>query len=93
MKVLVTGGAGYFGGALSKAMIEKGHSVRILDLQESKYVPISAEFIKGDIRNFETVEASTKEIDLVYHLAFVQTPSDLPEELQLQVNVMVHVTY
>ena len=87
MKVLVTGGAGYFGGALSRALIEQGHSVRILDLRESKYVPLSAEFVKGDIRDFENVEASTKEIDLVYHLAFVQTPSDLPEELQIQVNI------
>lgn len=87
MKILVTGGAGYFGGALSKALLERHNSVRILDLQKTKYLPLNAEFFKGDVRNIADVENALKGIDLVFHLAFVQTPSTLPEQVQFRVDV------
>lgn len=87
MKILVTGGAGYFGGALSKALLERQYSVRILDLQETKYLPFGAEYIKGDVRNIADVENALMDIDLVFHLAFVQTPSTLPELVQFSINV------
>lgn len=87
MKILVTGGAGYFGGALSKALLESKYSVKILDLQKTKYLPVEAEYIRGDIRKMSDVEKALNDIDIVFHLAFVQTPSTLPEEVQFSVNV------
>jgi nucleoside-diphosphate-sugar epimerase len=87
MKILITGGAGYFGGALSRALLETHYSVRILDLQETKYIPIGAEYIKGDVRNKSDVEKALDDIDIVFHLAFVQTPSTLPDDVQFSVNV------
>lgn len=87
MKILITGGAGYFGGALSKALLESHYSVRILDLQKTKYLPSEAEYIKGDVRNIADVEDALKDVDLVFHLAFVQTPSTLPEQVQFGINV------
>lgn len=87
MKILVTGGAGYFGGALSKSLLESNYSVRILDLQKTKYLPSEAEYIRGDIRNNSDIEKALQNVDVVFHLAFVQTPSTLPEHVQFSVNV------
>lgn len=88
MKVLITGGAGYFGGALAKALLERGYIVRIFDIQNTKYTPIGAEFYRGDVREKNEIESALNDIDIVFHLAFVQTPSNLPEEMQYQVNVI-----
>lgn len=86
MNVLITGGAGYLGGYLSKALISE-NNVRILDLQETKYIPNSAEFVRGDIRDNFLVDKALIDIDVVFHLAFVQTPSKLKPEIQEDINI------
>jgi UDP-glucose 4-epimerase len=72
MKTLVTGGAGYVGKYLVKALLEKGHSVRILDvvageLKKGK----NLDLVLGDITNEATVEEAMEGIDVVYHLALI----------------------
>jgi UDP-glucose 4-epimerase len=52
MKILVTGGAGYIGGTVSRVLIDAGHSVTIYDnLCHSKKsaLPNRAEFVQGDL--------------------------------------------
>lgn len=74
MNILITGGAGYLGVVLSKALLEKGHAVTILDnlmYGESSVLHLldNPRFgvIRRDIRNLETMDLST--YDAVYHLA------------------------
>lgn len=75
--ILVTGGAGFIGSFLVDALIEKGYQVTILDNLEDqvhsgkkpKYLNKKAKFIKGDVRDYETLKKALKNIDVVFHLA------------------------
>ncbi len=76
-KVLVTGGSGFIGSALVKALVRSGVQVRVLD-DNSRGAPrrlaevaSEIEFIAGDIRNAMAVESAAKGMDEVHHLAFV----------------------
>jgi nucleoside-diphosphate-sugar epimerase len=76
-KVLVTGGSGFIGSALVKALVQAGTRVRVFD-DNSRGRPrrLSAvendiEFIAGDIRDAGAVEAAALGMDEVHHLAFV----------------------
>lgn len=75
--ILVTGGAGFIGSFLVDLLIKEGFRVRILDNLEDQvhhgkkpaYLNKKAQFIKGDVRNYEDFKKALKEIDAVYHLA------------------------
>jgi nucleoside-diphosphate-sugar epimerase len=75
--MLVTGGSGFIGSGLVKALVMAGHSVRVLD-DNSRGSPRrladvsdDIEFIAGDIRDAATVEKAAQGMDEVHHLAFV----------------------
>lgn len=74
---LVTGGAGFIGSNLCEAILNLGHKVRCLDdlsTGNPKHVTMfesnpNYEFIKGDIRDFETCLVATKDVYYVLHQA------------------------
>lgn len=81
-KVLVTGGAGFIGSNLSLALLMKGYDVIVLDNlstqihgddpdKSSLYQAIKdkVEFIKGDVRNRDTLEKALTNVDTVVHYA------------------------
>ena len=76
-KFLITGGAGFIGSNLCEALLKRGHFVRCLDdLSTGKAENIQPflenpnfEFIKGDIRDFDTCMNACKNIDYVSHQA------------------------
>jgi nucleoside-diphosphate-sugar epimerase len=76
-KVLVTGGSGFIGSALVKALVKTGAKVRVLD-DNSRGRPRrladiekDIEFIAGDVRDAAAVEQAAAGMDEVHHLAFV----------------------
>ena len=76
--VLVTGGAGYIGSVLVRQLLESGYKVRVLDNLYFGGEPIidllnneNFEFIKGDIRDKQTVVNALFGIDFVAHLASI----------------------
>jgi dTDP-L-rhamnose 4-epimerase len=76
MKVLITGGAGFIGSRLAKGLAEKGHAIKILDNllpqvhgENPKIDLPECEFLRGDVRDLETVSKAVQDIDIVYHLA------------------------
>jgi nucleoside-diphosphate-sugar epimerase len=75
-KVLVTGGAGYIGSVLTKALLDEGHEVRVLDNfrynQNSLLDCCFSEnfsIIRGDCRNKDTLSKAIKDVDTIIHLA------------------------
>lgn len=76
-RVLVTGGTGFIGATLIKKLLGKGCQVRSFDNNsrggEDKLGTYlnDIEIVEGDIRNPDDVEAASKGIDIVYHLAFI----------------------
>jgi nucleoside-diphosphate-sugar epimerase len=76
-RVLVTGGSGFIGSALVKALVRHGDAVRVFDdnsrgaLRRLREVEGEVEFVFGDIRDPGAVDAALRGIDEVHHLAFV----------------------
>ncbi len=76
-KYLVTGGAGFIGSHLTSGLVEKGHSVRVLDnLSSGKVENLSAvadsvDLVTGDIRDREQCLRACDGIDIVFHQAAI----------------------
>ncbi|MBC8333814.1 MAG: NAD-dependent epimerase/dehydratase family protein [Anaerolineales bacterium] len=78
---LVTGGAGFIGSHLVRALLERGDKVRVLDnfstgkRENLDAVRADVEIIEGDLRDADAVAASLVNVDLVFHqAAFVSVP-------------------
>lgn len=74
-KILVTGGAGFIGSNLVKALVEDDNYVRVLDNfstgKRENLQPFidKIDLVEGDIRSYHTVLISLKDIDYVFHQA------------------------
>ena len=70
MKILIVGGAGYIGGALTDILLKTKHEIRVYDalLFEESYLK-DVPFIYGDIRNKEHLKQQFKWADAVVWLA------------------------
>lgn len=75
--ILITGGSGFIGSALTKYLVENSHNVIVYDnnsrgnLRRLKPVIKKIKFIKGDIRNKKKLFSIKQKIDTVIHLAYV----------------------
>jgi len=75
MRILITGGAGFIGSHLADALIARGDQVVALDnfstgsTSNIKHITKNFEIIDGDIRNTELINETTKDVDLVLHMA------------------------
>ena len=76
-KYLVTGGTGFIGAALTRRLVEDGHSVRVLDnssrgaMRRLAGIEAAVEMIEGDVRDGELVKKALAGIDCCCHLAYV----------------------
>ncbi len=76
-KYLITGGTGFIGRSVTKAMVKGGFQVRVLDdnsrgnVESLKEIIKDFEFVNGDIRDPEIVKKASKGMDGVIHLAAV----------------------
>ena len=76
-KILITGGTGSLGQALTKRLLKEGVDViRIFSRNENKQVVMESEFnddrlrfLLGDIRDQTRLERALEDIDIVFHAA------------------------
>jgi UDP-glucose 4-epimerase len=77
MNMLITGGAGFIGSHLAERLLKDGHNVVVIDnlstgslrnIESFRSEP-EFDFIEGDIRDAQLIEASVKQCDVIFHLA------------------------
>lgn len=76
--ILVTGGMGFIGSFIVDELIRRGHSVRIFDNLDPQvhpggtcpdYVNPEAEFVQGDVRDYDAFQKALKGVEVVFHEA------------------------
>jgi nucleoside-diphosphate-sugar epimerase len=71
-KVVVTGGAGFIGSNLARALLERGDEVRVLDNfstgNRANLEGLDVEIVEGELRSYERVHRAVRQADVVYHL-------------------------
>jgi UDP-N-acetylglucosamine/UDP-N-acetyl-alpha-D-glucosaminouronate 4-epimerase len=71
-RVLVTGGGGFIGSNLVRALIERGDEVRVLDNfstgNRANLEGVDVEVIEGELRSYERVHNAVRGTEVVFHL-------------------------
>lgn len=89
-RILVTGGAGFIGSHIVDRLLGEGFDVTVLDNLSMGNLENIAQhkgkkefhFVKGDIRNFDLVRNTVKDIDAVFHeAAFVSVTLSLEDPM------------
>ncbi len=88
-KYLVTGGAGFIGSHIVRALLEQGGFVRVLDNfstgkreNVAKMDNLLFELLEGDIRDQAALAEAVKGIDIIFHqAAFISVPQSMEDPL------------
>lgn len=91
--ILITGGTGFFGSYIIKALVEKGFIVRALRRSRKLpfYIPAdtlaAVEWVDGDILDVVSLEEAMRGISTVIHAAAIVSFHKRDKDLMQQVNV------
>lgn len=73
MKALVTGGGGFIGSNLVRALLARGDEVRVLDnfatgsRANLAGLELDVDLVEGDLRSYERVHAAVRGVEVVFH--------------------------
>jgi len=71
-RVLVTGGGGFIGANLVRALLERGDEVKVLDNfatgNRANLAGLDIEIVEGELRSYERVHAAVRGVEVVHHL-------------------------
>jgi len=87
MKYLITGGAGFIGSHIARALLQQGADVRILDNFSSgkheNLQGLDVELVEGDLRDASRVTEAVRGVNIIFHeAAFVSVAESMekPQE-------------
>jgi nucleoside-diphosphate-sugar epimerase len=94
-KYLVTGGAGFIGSHIAQALLDRGEAVRVFDNfatgKETNLAALGgrAEYISGDLRNFDEVKEAVAGVEVVFHQgAIASVPRSIADPVtSLETNI------
>jgi nucleoside-diphosphate-sugar epimerase len=70
MKVLVTGGGGFLGGGIVRALLQRGDSVRSFSRNNyPELAQLGVDLFRGDLGDPEAVDFAVRGCDVVFHVA------------------------
>ncbi len=87
---LVTGATGFVGSAVARALLERGHRLRLLVREtsdRSNVVDLPVEFVVGDLSEPESMEAALKGVRYLFHVAADYRLWVPDPEVMMQANV------
>jgi UDP-glucose 4-epimerase len=71
-RVLVTGGGGFIGSNLVRALLERGDEVRVLDNfstgNRENLSGLDVDVVEGELRSYERVHNAVRGVEIVFHL-------------------------
>jgi len=71
-RVLVTGGGGFIGSNLVRALLDRGDEVKVLDNfatgNRANLAGLDVEIVEGELRSYERVHAAVRGVEVVHHL-------------------------
>jgi nucleoside-diphosphate-sugar epimerase len=86
MRALVTGGSGFIGRHLSRALVRAGYEVVNLDLVPPRHDPPFLRTVVGDVRDEWAVHDALRGCELVVHLAAAHHDHGIERETYFDVN-------
>src|SRR3990167_5150098 len=89
LNILITGGTGFIGSYITEKLVNLGANVTVLSRTANPEnlvaVKDKVNFIKGNIKDFDTCLEATKNKDIVFHLAaFISAPDSIANPLECQ---------
>lgn len=95
---LVTGGTGFIGTHLVKALLKDNRTVRVLALEdtpekieletEATLMEMGAQIVHGDLYDGKSLIRAAENVDVVYHLGSVSRPKRIPPGKYYDINIL-----